>query len=179
MIDIKQLKEIALANVVDPTNEYYYRYICRWYSKTFHTPLHEVFTLPFQDVILAYFEEGYESMEEEDRFEDMMRAVDPDFDAKEEEAIQEFISMIEEEEENKRRAKAERDKAKNFLHKDASTLDKVSENSTESYPSSQKTSSSPHSSSVAAESSPAPQKEVVRRFVDDTPEDEVGDLGDL
>ncbi len=109
MIDLKELKEIALANVSDPTTEYFYRYMCRWYSKTFHTPLHVVFTLPPQEIALAYFEEGYEAMDEEDRFEDMMKAIDPDFDNKEEESIQDFIEMIEEEEQNKRLAKAEKE----------------------------------------------------------------------
>lgn len=160
MIDLKELKEIALANVADPTTEYFYRYMCRWYSKTFHTPLHVVFTLPFQDVALAYFEEGYESMDEDDRFEEMMRAIDPDFDAKEEESIQDFISMIEEEEENKRLAKAEKDKAKGFAVQDTPTL-------------------APNTSSADKRQVPInnpPPKEVVRTFVDDTPDDESGGL---
>jgi hypothetical protein len=146
MIDLKELKEIALANVVDPNSEYFYRFICRWYSKTFHTPLHEVFTLPFQDVALAYFEEGYEMMEEEDRFEDMMKAVDPDFDSKEEESIQEFISMIEEEEENKRRAKKEKEKLEGQVQPD-------------------KENPNPQTNT------PTPPKEVVRVYNEDVPDD--------
>ena len=167
MIDLKYLKEIALANVSDPTTEYFYRYVCRWYSKTFHTPLHVVLTeLSPSDVLIAYFEEGYETMDEDDRFLQMMKTVDPDFDDKEEESIQEFINMIEEEQENKRLAKAEKDKAKGFAIQDTPSL---SGNATQK-PSVANTSSQ-HKPEVPNIAEP-----VVRTFVDDTPDDESGDL---
>lgn len=106
MIDIKLLKEIALANVADPDSAYFYRYVCRWYSKTFHTPLNKTYSLPSQDVFMAYFEEGYEAMDDEDRTLEMMKTIDPDYDEKEEEAVDEFISLIEAEEQNKRAKKS-------------------------------------------------------------------------
>jgi primosomal protein N' len=154
MLDIEQLKQIALANVASPTSEYYYRMICRWYSKTFHTPLHVVFTLPIQDIFLAYFEEGYEMMDEEKKFEEMIRVIDPDFDAKEEEAIQEFISMIEEQEENKRRAKEEKEKIKKLAQE--GKLENQAPLNTES--------SNPNQQ-------PQPPKEVVRVYNEDIPDD--------
>lgn len=118
VVDLKQLKEIALANVTDPTSEYFYRYVCRWFSKTFHTPLIQVYDIPQEQVFLAYFEEGYEKLSESEDGEEAMltdaiKAVDPDYDEKEEESIQEFISLIEEEEENKRTRKT---KGKQSLH---------------------------------------------------------------
>jgi hypothetical protein len=163
-MDLKILKEIALANVSDPSYEYYYRYVCRWFSKTFHTPLREVYDMPMDQVFLAYFEEGYEKIAESDEGEDilltdMLKAVDPDYDEKEEESIQEFIEMLEEEEENKRLAKAERDKAKGFAVQDTPKL-------------------APNTSSADKGQAPTnnpPPKEVVRTFVDDTPDDESGD----
>lgn len=55
-----------------------------------------------QDIVYqAYFEENYEAMEEEDRQEDVLRALDPDYDEKEEAAIDDFIDMIEAEEADK------------------------------------------------------------------------------
>jgi hypothetical protein len=43
-----------------------YRRIFRWYSKAFSTPLHEVDALPLDDVLLAYWEERFEEMEDKD-----------------------------------------------------------------------------------------------------------------
>lgn len=110
MVDLKELKEIALSNVMDPDSEYFFRFVCRWYSKTFHTPLHEVIKLNPYIIYLNYFEDGYSQMEEEDRIEDMYKAINPDYDKEEEESVQNFIELIEQEEENKRRAKTLKDK---------------------------------------------------------------------
>lgn len=43
--------------------EYGLRRIFRWYSTTFHTPLHTVEELPLQDILVAYYESKYEDME--------------------------------------------------------------------------------------------------------------------
>jgi len=110
-MNLKQIKEIALANVSDPDYEYIYRMTCRWFSKTFHTPLQDVYNMSPDEVFLHYFETGYEKLQGSDEgedsiFYDMMKAIDPDFDEKEEEDLQDFIEMIEAEEEAKRQNKA-------------------------------------------------------------------------
>lgn len=105
MIDLKVIREIALANVEDPDSAYYYRNICRWFAKTFNTPMSEVKAMPPQELYLHYFESAYELMEDDDKFVDIMKAIDPDFEETEEEEIQDFIDMIEQEEEAKRQKK--------------------------------------------------------------------------
>jgi hypothetical protein len=55
----------ALHAVHNKDDDYYLRFIFRWYSKTFHTPLHMVDDLPLIDVITAYYEEMYEKMDED------------------------------------------------------------------------------------------------------------------
>lgn len=58
---------IALKNVLNPDTDFYLRRLMRWYSKTFHTPLHIVEEeIPIEHVLLAYFEEKYESLEPDD-----------------------------------------------------------------------------------------------------------------
>jgi hypothetical protein len=47
---------------LDP--DYPVRRIFRWYSKAFHTPLHLVEELPLYDVLLAYWEEQFEALNE-------------------------------------------------------------------------------------------------------------------
>ena len=53
---IRAMQQIALAAVLSPDVDAVYRRIYRWYSKNFHTPLHEVMKLSEHDVLLAYFE---------------------------------------------------------------------------------------------------------------------------
>jgi len=55
----------ALSDVLSGDDtEYILRYIFRWYSKTFATPLHLVEELPLEDVLTAYYESKYEEMKE-------------------------------------------------------------------------------------------------------------------
>lgn len=61
----------AMAAVKKPDNDYDVRVIHRWYSKTFHTPLHLVSELDQDDVFQAYWESHYEEMEEERREEEI------------------------------------------------------------------------------------------------------------
>lgn len=72
---IGPIQAIALRNALalhrekselHPDEEYFIRRVCRWYSKTFSTPLHEVQGLPWNDVLLAFFEELYEQRQVEE-----------------------------------------------------------------------------------------------------------------
>lgn len=63
------IRLLALDAVTNPDGDATYRAICRWYSITFHTPLHVVEDLPQEDVLQAHFEHTYSEMSEEDRKE--------------------------------------------------------------------------------------------------------------
>lgn len=54
--------------------DYDYRKICREYSKTFATPLHEVYLLPMEDVVRAYLEEAYEGYSEDELLHEIENA---------------------------------------------------------------------------------------------------------
>jgi len=56
------LRAIALHGVVKDTDDFQLRSILRWYSKTFHTPLHEVDDLPLDHILTSYYESTYEDM---------------------------------------------------------------------------------------------------------------------
>lgn len=66
------IKTKALFSVLKPDTEYFLRRIYRWYSKTFHTPLQEVFDIPVEFILKEYFEEYFENMEEDDRDEQLV-----------------------------------------------------------------------------------------------------------
>jgi hypothetical protein len=65
--DIDALKIRALCGVWKPDYEATIRRIFRWYSERFHTPLHMVQELCFEEVILHYFEGHYESLSPQER----------------------------------------------------------------------------------------------------------------
>lgn len=69
MSQILNLRKIAAAAVEEPTFEDWYRSICRWFSKNYHTPLPMVEDLPQEYVILHYFEVAYEEMQPIERQE--------------------------------------------------------------------------------------------------------------
>ncbi|WNM70151.1 hypothetical protein [Myxococcus phage Mx1] len=57
----------ALASVMAPDFDAILRGIHRWYSETFHTPLHVVADLPMDHVLTHWFETKFEALEEEER----------------------------------------------------------------------------------------------------------------
>lgn len=63
----RALRILALKNVLKPDEEYHLRTIMRWYSKTYHTPLHFVETIPIETLISTFYESKYEEMSEEEQ----------------------------------------------------------------------------------------------------------------
>jgi hypothetical protein len=52
----------AISSILNRTDLYIYRKICRWYSTTFHTPLHIVNSMPYDEILLHYYEHNYEKL---------------------------------------------------------------------------------------------------------------------
>ena len=61
------IQQQAMLAVVESDDDAWLRRIFRFYSKHFATPLHLVPQLPLEDVLRAYFEELFDSLDEEDR----------------------------------------------------------------------------------------------------------------
>jgi hypothetical protein len=71
------LRILALNAVHDKSDwEAAYRRICRWYSTTFHTPLHLVPDLDEAYVLQHYYEHAYEQMEDEEWRKEALEAVE-------------------------------------------------------------------------------------------------------
>lgn len=64
---LEAVKAKALRAVLQPDGEYHGRYVRRWYSRTFHTPLHIVEDLPMLDLFEHFYECQYEEMDPEKR----------------------------------------------------------------------------------------------------------------
>ncbi len=83
-----QLKALRNVHLEDAEKDYSIRRIFRWYSKAFHTPLHEVDALPLMHILTAYFEEMYEEMHEEDRALEVRKLTETDEEKKAREAVE-------------------------------------------------------------------------------------------
>lgn len=91
----RSLQLIALKDVAcTPTPDFRWRQICRYYSKTFNTPLDKVvYELDPYDVAQAYYEDIYEDMEINERLEVIVQAVKSDEQIKEDELKQSEDSL--------------------------------------------------------------------------------------
>jgi hypothetical protein len=99
---IDQLEILALKSVALKDAEYFQRRVCRYYSEKFHTPLLEVYELPWPFVFTNYLEHVIESNNGKKEIYDL--AVDifyPEIAKNEEEELQDWIKKIEAEEEAK------------------------------------------------------------------------------
>lgn len=102
---ILAIQNTALAEVLSdsPTLAYFYRRTCRQYSERFNTPLPQVYSLPFDEVLRDIVEHRYEGiLAEEDGQEDLLemaqKIVDPDFEEQEEQENEDFVRKAIEEE---------------------------------------------------------------------------------
>lgn len=111
-MDYKELldycKATALANALEPTEESVYRSICRSYSKTFSTPLHEVMELDPEFVTLSYYENEMDDVEVEENVEGLLDTVygmqDPEYEKEKQDELKDFMKKAEEEEEQRVKA---------------------------------------------------------------------------
>jgi primosomal protein N' len=62
----KKIQGLALSSVYEGDLLYFQRKVCRWYSEKYHTPLHQVFDIPWEFVLTCYYEDSFEKMKEED-----------------------------------------------------------------------------------------------------------------
>lgn len=95
---IKALQLQALRNVMCDSSDrdYHLRFVFRWYSKTFHTPLHEVGNLPLVDVLTAYFEERFEAYNDGELEQERVRLTETEQEKKEREAREATEKALEE-----------------------------------------------------------------------------------
>lgn len=76
----KDIQIMALADVINETDEFVMRRIMSWYSQTYHTPLHVVETLPFVEVLRWYYEDTFNDLGEFEREEKIRELTETDKD---------------------------------------------------------------------------------------------------
>jgi hypothetical protein len=104
---IDYCKAEAISGKFYPTEVSNWRWFCREYSKTFHTPLLQVMEMDPEHVILAVFEDGYDSRRLKNKehvdsiIDDLRRLEDPNYDATRETEMQDWSAGIEQWEANR------------------------------------------------------------------------------
>jgi hypothetical protein len=88
---------------------YFERKIKRWYSKTFSTPLHEVNELPWDWILLNYYEDAIENQSYNEVFDLAVREYLPEFVKEIEDEDEEFANSLVEEQRRTLRAKKEKE----------------------------------------------------------------------
>lgn len=114
MDPFKALRARAALSVKKPDWEYSLRRIFRWYSTTFHTPLHQVEDLPIDHVLTNYYEAVFEALEPDKFEEEIQSLISPpvDTDAEkenEDEANVDLEDFIREAEEEARAARLQKE----------------------------------------------------------------------
>jgi hypothetical protein len=101
--NIKAIKTLAMAAVVSENDDYNLRYVQRWYSKEYSTPLADVEDIPVPDLLQTYFEVRYEDMAATDRKQEIERLLETEEEHRlrcreedaEEASLAEFAKQIE------------------------------------------------------------------------------------
>lgn len=66
---MKNIQLQAMRAIISPNDAALYRYVCRWYSSKFATPLLDVYDIPTDFVLQQYFEDLFENMSKKERYD--------------------------------------------------------------------------------------------------------------
>lgn len=103
---IDQLETLTIKAIALKDSEYFYRKVCRYYSEKFHTPLLQVYDLPWVFVLNNYLEHVIETNNnKEDIYNLAIEICYPEKKVEEEQELEDWIKKIEREEEEKLKAK--------------------------------------------------------------------------
>jgi len=83
----------SLNRAIYGSDEFFYRKVCRWFSKTFNTPLNIVEKTPWHEILTHYYESQYESMSRNDLIK-VAKEVLPEIAQEEEKQTEDFIKEL-------------------------------------------------------------------------------------
>jgi primosomal protein N' len=105
-----QLK--ALESVLLKTHEFFERKVRRWFSKQYSTPYMDTFNIPWEELLLHYYEAGIENLEYNDVYDLAVSEYLPEFVNQAEEEDEEYAKALEKEQEATLLKKKAKDDAK-------------------------------------------------------------------
>ena len=108
-----QLK--ALESVLLKTHEFFERKVRRWFSKQFSTPYMDTFDIPWEELLLHYYEAGIENLSYNDVYDLAITEYLPEFVNLADEEDAEFARSLEEEQKQTVLVKKAKDAKNNAL----------------------------------------------------------------
>lgn len=90
------IKIQAFESYLNEDDQYFYRKVCRWYSTEFHTPLTEVEKLPWDYILLHYYESSLEKMDYNDVLDLAIEEYVPEIVEEQEKDTDAFVKEVEE-----------------------------------------------------------------------------------
>lgn len=105
-----QLK--ALESVLLKTHEFFERKVRRWFSKQYSTPYMDTFDIPWEELLLHYYEAGIESLSYNEVYDLAVQEYLPEFVDQAEQEDDDFAKSLIKEQEATVLAKKAKDKAK-------------------------------------------------------------------
>lgn len=121
----KSIRISAAESVLDPDDEYIYRKICRWYSKTFHTPLVQVLVLDPEHVLTNYYESTMEDIPYNDLYDITIEEFIPDLAEKQDQDAEEYAKALEEEQARTLAIKAKKAKIEQSINHPDQTMGNI------------------------------------------------------
>jgi hypothetical protein len=106
---IDKLEVIAVKSIAMRDGEYFYRKVCRYYSEKFHTPLTQVYDLPWPFVFQNYIEHIVENNRDRKGIYEL--AIDvcyPEKREEEKQAEEDWYKQLEKDEQEKTRLEKEK-----------------------------------------------------------------------
>lgn len=113
---IDRLEILALRATYVKDSEYFERKVRRYYSEKFHTPLYDVYTLPWPFVFTNYLEHVLETNNSPEELQTLVTEICYP-ERNEEKELEKRIKEIEAEEEAKRQAKKQKEESTNIEKK--------------------------------------------------------------
>jgi primosomal protein N' len=91
----KYLQIKAIDSIFNPTDTYFQRKICRWYSKEFSTPLKQVLSMHFEEVLTHYYENQFETIPNNDLIDMMIDDHLPELSSEKDDDVDEWVENLE------------------------------------------------------------------------------------
>lgn len=92
-----ELRIQAVLDTLEQNDAYWYRYFCREYSRSFFTPLADVFKLPFITVYQNVLENNFSNVPDDKRVEVFNKLLDFEESIEEKQQVEEQVKKWEEE----------------------------------------------------------------------------------
>lgn len=111
-IPIQNAQLLAIEGILENTPEFFERKVRRWFSKEHSTPYLDTFKIPWDELLLHYYESSLSKRTYNEVFDIAVEEYLPEFINKEEQELEEFAKSLLNEQKATIKARSDKDKGK-------------------------------------------------------------------